>query len=205
MKSRFRRHTPYYITLLATIFFIAIYFYLRRFNPSEASEIVITILAIVAGVVFWLEYHHNSKVNEAQFVMELNDQFITDANMSAVEHELEKFYAKVKAGNDTEDDRRHLRTLYDINSEKRQHLVNYLVHLEGVAALVNNGVLRLSTITDLMAYRYFIAVNNPVVQELELIPYKDFYKGIIKVFKDWKVDKMPMEKYRLDKVLKTKV
>ena len=48
-----------------------------------------------------------------------------------------------------------------------------------------------------MAYRYFIAVNNPVVQELELIPYKDYYQGIIKVFKDWKVDKMPMEKYRM--------
>ena len=141
MKSRLKRHTPYYITLFATVLFIAIYFYLRRFNPSEASEIVVTILAIVAGVAFWLEYHHNSKVNEAQFVMELNDQFITDANMSAVEHELEKFYAKVKDGKDTEDDRRQLRTLFDINSEKRQHLVNYLVHLEGVAALVNNGVL----------------------------------------------------------------
>lgn len=120
--------------------------------------------------------------------------------MSAVEHELEKFYAKAKDGNDTEEDRKHLRTLYDINGEKRQHLVNYLVHLEGVATLVNNGVLRLSTITDLMAYWYFIAVNNPVVQELEIIPYRDYYQGIVKVFRDWRkaINKMPMEKYRLD-------
>ena len=67
-----------------------------------------------------------------------------------------------------------------MESKKHQDLVNYLVHLEGVAALVNNGVLRISAINDLMAYRFFIAVNNPVVQELELKPFKEYYKGIYK-------------------------
>ena len=202
MKSRFKRHTPIYLTLVSMIVFILAYFYLRHFNPSDASEIVVTVLAIIAGVAFWLEYHHNGKVNEAQFIMDLNDQFITDDKMSKVEHELEKFYAKVKDKKENEVDLRRLRDLYSIDKDERQFLVNYLVHLEGIATLVNNGVLRISTITDLMAYRYFIAVNNPVVQELELIPYRDFYQGIFRVFGDWskKVkDKMPMEKYSLGK------
>lgn len=65
-----------------------------------------------------------------------------------------------------------MRSMFGIDKPDRQSLVNYLVHLEGVATLVNTGVLRLKTINDLMAYRYFIAVNNPVVQELELNNYQ---------------------------------
>ena len=45
-------------------------------------------------------------------------------------------------------------SIYAMEKEDRQYLVNYLVHLEGIATLVNTGVLRLSTINDLMAYRY---------------------------------------------------
>lgn len=67
--------------------------------------------------------------------------------------------------------------------------------LESVATLVNSGILRLNTINDLMAYRYFIAVNNPVVQKLELIPYKPYYNGCFTIFKEWQktADGMPLK------------
>ncbi len=67
-----------------------------------------------------------------------------------------------------------------------QHLVNYLVHLEGIAAIINNGVLHLDVIDDLMAYRYFIAVNNPVVQKMELLEYANFFQGCFNVYQRWK-------------------
>ena len=85
----------------------------------------------------------------------------------------------------------------------RQDLVNYLVHLEGVAALVNEGVLHLDVITDLMAYRYFIAVNNPVVQQKELLPYRDYYQGIFRLYDNWSKTlgegKVPLAEYALSK------
>ncbi len=74
-----------------------------------------------------------------------------------------------------------------MNGEKdRQALVNYLVHLEAVAALVNNNILRLGAINDLVAYRFFIALNNPSAQEREIKPYSDYYSGCIKLYKKWK-------------------
>lgn len=88
----------------------------------------------------------------------------------------------------------------DIDSHERQELVNYLVHLESVATLVNHDILRLEVISDLVAYRYFIAVNNPYVQNCELIPYRDYYRECYKIYKRWKKlmkDKnmvVPMEK-----------
>ena len=36
-----------------------------------------------------------------------------------------------------------------------------------------------------MSYRYFIAVNNPIVQKTELIKYKDFYHGIFDIYDNW--------------------
>lgn len=83
--TRFRRHTPYYLMVIATAVFVSVYFFLKYCNPNEASETVVTILAIVTGIAFWVEYHQKCKVNEAQFVMELNNQFLTDDNMVRVE------------------------------------------------------------------------------------------------------------------------
>ena len=95
---------------------------------------------------------------------------------------------------------------YALEKLEHQDFINYLVYLEGVAAIVNAGVVRLSAIDDLMAYRYFIAVNNPVVQKFELVPYQEYYQGLIKLFKKWaeKNTSMPMAETRLDLVLKAK-
>ena len=91
--------------------------------------------------------------------------------------------------------------------KKHQDMVNYLVHLEDVAALVNNGVLRISAVNDLMAYRFFIAVNNSLVQDEELLEDKEYYQGCIKAYKIWKKYRedmrlvIPLEKCDLEDVL----
>lgn len=152
---------------------------------ERLTETVATVIAIITIVAFWLEYNENKLLNEAQFITDLNEQFIGNEKMSDVEWDLEKFFNKYKANKLTDEDFVELRKKYDIECKARQNLVNYLVHLEGIAALVKNRVLRIETIDDLMSYRYFIAMNNPVVQELELRQYPDFYKGCYFVYDDW--------------------
>ena len=107
-------------------------------------------------------------------LMELNNQFITNPDFAAVELALEKyFYAYRQAGSpETRENGISLDIELEGFSKEHQNVVNYLVYLEGIAALVNEGVLHLDVITDLMAYRYFIAVNNPVIQDTELLPYQ---------------------------------
>lgn len=178
-----KRHYILLMIVLSTLFLVGRY-YIR---DSVYIEIITTILAIIAAVCFFMELKSNERINEAQLIMELNDQFITNPQFTNVELELEKYFnAYRKAGSPEE------RTNgipfgidLDIFDENRQSLVNYLVHLEGVAALVDEGVLHLNVITDLMAYRYFIAVNNPIVQEKELLPYRDYYQGIIRIYEKW--------------------
>ena len=152
---------------------------------EKFDETITTILAIIGAIAFWLEYHENKLLNEAQFITDLNEQFIGDENMSAVEWELEKYFNKFRTKKITSDDNRTLEEKYSLENRERQHLVNYLVHLEGIAALVKNNVLHIDTIDDLMSFRYFIAMNNPVVQKLELLEYPDYYKGCFDIYDAW--------------------
>ena len=178
------------------------------FTDSRYIEIITTVLAIIASVAFFMELKSNERINEAQLIMELNNQFITNQSFTDIELELEKYFHDYKEAKSPEDRNNGIPLDVDLDgfSKKRQDMINYLVYLEGVAALVDEGVLHLNVITDLMAYRYFIAVNNPIVQEKELVPYRNYYRGIIRIYDKWAealgADKVPMANYSLAKRMK---
>lgn len=174
------------IMILIIVVIVCVYLLGQFFWHWEwLTETVATIIAIITAVAFWLEYHENKLLNEAQFIMELNEQFLSDSNLSDVEWELEKYYNRYRKDELTEEYCDKFEEQFDLEKRQRQHLVNYLVHLEGIAALVNNGVIHLDAIDDLMSYRYFVAVNNPIVQKLELLEYPDYYKGCIGIYDAW--------------------
>ena len=174
-------------TMISVITIIVCIYLLGQFfmHWDWLTETVATIIAIITAVAFWLEYHENKLLNEAQFIMELNEQFLGDDHLSDIEWELEKYYTRFQKGQLTEEYCQAFEQQFDQENMKRQHLVNYLVHLEGIAALVNSGVLHLDAIDDLMSYRYFVAVNNPIVRKLELDEYPDYYKGCLGIYADW--------------------
>ena len=189
-KRKFRRRGRNGVRKVTYIFLMVIivcaylsgqYFY----DWEWLTETVATIIAIIVAVAFWLEYHENKLLNEAQFITDLNEQFISDEHMSNVEWDLEKYYNKDKKRELTEEYCKEMEEKYSLDNQERQYLVNYLVHLEGIAALVKSRVLHIETIDDLMSYRYFIAMNNPIVQKMELLEYPEFYKGCIDIYDDW--------------------
>lgn len=197
------KKAPY---IAAMVFLVALYLMGQHYwDANIFTNIVATVLAIVAAVAFWMEFRSNERVNEAQLVMQLNNQFITNPRMATVEWALEKYYFAYREAQHTGADVNMLELdiSLKITDSTRQDLVNYLVYLEGIATLVNEGVLHLNVITELMAYRYFIAVNNPLVQQYELIPYKDYYQGCFKLYEKWSKelgnDKVPMADFALIK------
>ena len=174
------------IMILAIVVLICLYMLGQYFCDWEwLTETIATIIAIITVVAFWLEYHENKLLNEAQFIMELNEQFLSNSNLSDVEWVLEKYYNRSRKNTLTNEYEKEFEDQFDLEEGERQHLVNYLVHLEGIAALINNGVIHLDAIDDLMSYRYFVAVNNPIVQKLELLEYPDYYKGCIGIYDAW--------------------
>jgi len=177
------RKTIFVLLMLSIVCFYLCGQYYFKWN--WITETVVTIVTIISAVAFWLEYRENKLLNEAQFITELNQQFVSNEKMYTIEWELEKFYNKHRNGELSEEDITNFKKKFNIEQKSRQHLVNYLVHLEGIAALVKNKVIQIRTIDDLMSYRYFIAVNNPAVQELELNEYPEYYKGCFDIYDDW--------------------
>ena len=166
------------ILLLIALFLWAISYW---GHPSELSDIVTALTALIAAVAFWMELKRSDNLNEATFIMEMNHQFISNPEMTKIEHALELYYNQVCEG-----------TLNPVlgleltrESPDCQSLVNYLVYMEGLAALVQRHVLHLGVIDDLFAYRFFLATNNPIVQEFELLPYAEFYRGCFILNKMW--------------------
>ena len=90
---------PYIAVMVALVAL----FLVGRFYISESAyvEIITTILAIIAAVAFWMEFRSNERINEAQLVMELNDQFISNPQFNTVELELEKYYAAYRKAKET--------------------------------------------------------------------------------------------------------
>ena len=155
-------------------------------QTASAAQLTGGVLAAIAAVFLWLELyadrqeriHQNeiekrqNEINEASFLLRYNQSFIQDEKMTTVESLLEAkaFYGLTK----------------DIIDDKtRQMFVNYLVYLEGMAPLILNDILQLPHVDDLMAYRFFLAVNTPEVQDKELKRFPEYYRGCFKLYKKW--------------------
>lgn len=176
-------------------------FVFGNFSDSQASVIIsiveATISSIAIGfVLFQLKISEllniqQVNIQEADFLLQYNQSFIQDNNMTFVESELEKFFHDQSY-------------VIQINDDTRQLYVNYLVYLESLAPLILGNILKFQHIDDLMAYRYFIAVNNPYVQKDQLFRDADYYKGCFKIYSIWKSYrlqnnlKIPLNDYSLD-------
>lgn len=144
-------------------------------------ELISTVTIIIGAVVAWVELHNSAKLNEAEFIKDLNNQFIENKEMVEIEHALEMYYNKTDRGE------KHVRLELDLeqDNEDRQKLINYLVYLEGLASIIDHDIVHIDQINDLFGYRFFLAVNNPVVQITELYPYSNYYQGIFRIYDKW--------------------
>ena len=155
------------------------------YKSGEPIEHVVGMLegiigAVATGLVLYQlkigekTERHQSEIEEASFALQYNQAFIQDDNMVEVERLLEDqaYY---------DDEPREI-----LNSENRQKFISYLVYLESMAPLILSGVLSLDYIDNLMAYRFFLAIDNAELQEKEILPFADYYRGCFKLYKVWK-------------------
>ena len=193
-----KKERKYYF---AIIIVVAAYFLIAHYsdNISDMSTILTTITALIAAVTFWMQLKRTENLDEANFIMSLNDQFISNDEMTRIEHALEVYYNQEFEGRSEGS----LDLVLERGHEDCQRLINYLVYMEGLAALIQRNVLHLGVIDDLFAYRFFIAVNNPIVQKFELLPYANYYQGCFELSKMWTKEwrksgrPIPLDQYAL--------
>ena len=137
---------------------------------SRVSAIVTTITAIIGAGALFIQFQRDKKINEISFILNLSHHFYLIDGPSKTLLKLDECIKKNK----------------NVLSEKDYPgIVAYLEWLEELAAIVNQNLIDFSVIDDFLSYRFFLITNNKYVQEMELIPEYQNYRGIYKMHKSW--------------------
>lgn len=177
------------LVTIAVIVILALY-------ELDAYILWVSAFAEVGGMVaIWIEFRRDRSLSEASFVMQLNQTFITDDELSELEFRLEQY--------------RRLGKPLGLSIEKKEYksLLNYLDFQEGLAMLVEKKILTIEAIDKVFSDRFFLVMNNPEVQQLELLPDALSYQGCYTLYDKWydyrKEKNLPiiLEDYSLRKIM----
>ncbi len=131
-------------------------------------DILSKIIAAVSLLGLLYQFKRDKNINEAEFVLNINNSFITNKRITRIYKRLEKSKNEDQQTNPfSEDD------IIDI--------ADYLSFFEPFYGLITQKVVHFSSI-DQLSYRFFLVTNNRFVQEMLLckegkeIAWKDLYK-----------------------------
>ena len=132
---------------------------------------MITTFTALFGVFgFIFQSVQSQKTQQAKFIVELSEKFYDNKDFQKLMNLLEKEYSE-------DDDSRAY--ISEIASK-------YLDFFESIYVVVEQGLISLSIIDNLFAYRFFCVANNPYIQKNVLTPYYKYYGNIIKLHYMWK-------------------
>ena len=152
------------IALLSVLF-------LDSYLGTKYSNIITVITAIIGAVSLFIQFKKDKKINEGGFILNFSIHFYQIYDCKNIMNELEKCRSNAN---------------YKLDFNKwYTDIVSYLEWCESLAAMVNSGILSLDKIDDMLSYRFFLIVNNKTVQDNEIVPSKEFYHGIYKLYDKW--------------------
>lgn len=162
------------ITILSTVIIVVALIaslWLDNNLGSRIVNIVTIITAVIGAIALFLQFKKDKQINTASFLLEYSKSFYNEYNLLDIFSELDKV-------NPNKD--------YKFDFEKYQaKIVVYLEWIESLASLIERNVLDFYTIDNILSYRFFIIVNNKQVQDNELIPYANFYRGVFYLYDLW--------------------
>ena len=179
MRKQINKKHLSFIPYVFAFIVIAIAFII--FSHSQNAQIIVAFFAVsIAVVTFAYEIHRSKNLAEADFIVNLNQTFVTNDDYKAVYEYCE----------------------HPKNHEppKTSQISNYLTFFETFYLLYERGILKMSMVNDLFGYRFFLVIYNPTIQAKKLSKVPDNFHNILKLEKLWlkyrKSKKMPF--YQLE-------
>ncbi|MGD9909860.1 MAG: hypothetical protein AB7U79_04545 [Candidatus Izemoplasmatales bacterium] len=161
----------FFFTLISVILVLGILFFEQWSHYIEAA----TIIGAFSGL-FKLIYESSKTrlIKEAEFIANLNRDFVSNEQICQLYKKLEHDYRKQ---NDHS----------EINEDDVLSFVIYFTFFETLNDFIKKRIIRIKNIDDLFGYRFFIMVNNPTIQELELLNpnIKSSYVNIFNLYNKW--------------------
>ena len=124
------------------------------------------IAAIIGLIAIWYQLKKNKEINDAQFVIEIFEQFRSHNQLF---NRLNPFEERDK----------------NLNKEDKSKIVSLLGFYESIYYLINKNVITWDTVNNSFGYTFFSLVHHEYVQESELVSYGEYYRTIFKLHKIW--------------------
>lgn len=142
---------------------------------TRVSDIITIATALIGALALFFQFKRDKDINQASFIIEYGKIFTETPGCHDVMMKLDKYrlgQTDIFKKSTTPD-------------EDYAGIVAYLEWCESLSVLIQKGVMDFETVDNLYSYRFFLITNNEYVQKLELVPEREFYKGVFALHKMW--------------------
>ncbi len=165
-----RKNSFYYSIIFIIILLLVSTLLLEEQIASRITTIITVSTALIGAVALFIQYKRDKDVNQASFMVEYAKYFYSLNGTEELVMQLDEY----RLGNK------------EITKDMSYTaIINYLFWCEELAALIQKNIIDIETIDNLFAYLFFIITNNKYIQERELVPQAEFYKGTFYLHKVW--------------------
>lgn len=136
------------------------------------SQILGSFLTGVGLIAIWIQFKHDKELNEADFLIRLNSNFITNSSLNEIYDRLEKNKSERQINNPFKD-------------EDIINMANYLTYFEPFYMLIQKKIMKIEKLDPLLSYRFFLATNNKYMQQMLLVKNADAFENIYLLYRLW--------------------
>ena len=122
--------------------------------------------AIIGLIAIWYQLKKNKEINEAQFVIEIFEQFRSHSQLLS---KINPYEERDK----------------NLNKENKNEIVSLLGFYESIFYLLKKNVISFETVNNSFGYTFFSLVHHEYVQKFEIVTYSEYYETIYKLHKIW--------------------
>lgn len=135
------------------------------------STIVTSATAVISAIAVYIQMRKDTEITQAEFLLEFSKFFYTFEGAQKLEEKIDRAIEKGQ--------------IVKITSEDYEEVNDYMIWLEGLASMVMNKTLSIKLIDNMYNYRFFSLVNNPYIQQSELLAFGSYYRNIFKLHHMW--------------------
>lgn len=153
---------------------------------AVVSSLITTLITTVGAVVVWIQLKQSGEKVSTELIENLNTVFLKSDGLVYLRDKLKKtnnpkdFTLDGKQGKkDTTKD------LDNFIQDDSVNIIEYLEFFENIGVIYESGTINMRALDNCFGEAFFVALNNKYIQERELIPYKEHYTTILRLYKVW--------------------
>lgn len=154
------------IALLAVFIAAVLTILLFLFDRKLVIEIASLGGALISIILVLNKLEMTRNIAEAKFIANINSSFVSNADYKRVYTALDNYHRLLRSDAGKDALRKAEKVIEDLDNV---HISNYLTFFEVLNVLRKKGTMSISTIDDLFAYRFFIAVRNKCIYRRKIL------------------------------------